>query len=173
MKSRLCSILETMENFTHYICVVIITSNSSKRMLWAGAVNSPGPGCNSEGTTVRGGPQSSTLQAQPQLSTSSAVHPGNCLYCIVTCKLHPGSTYHCTQRSAWRISIHACAAGFKLREKTTAQMERESCKPLAMDLFLFCLCLLWHLDEGTGLLAWTPKFCLNSNHTGLSEDYYL
>lgn len=149
-------------------------------MSWGDAVNSPGSGCNSEGTTrerrcseqhVAGPAMDGTL------STSSAVSPGSCLYCIVMCKLRPGSTYHFPRRSTWRISIHACSAGSKLREKQQLRWKESAAKSLGQGSLpaLPVSSLARFLSTETKELDCWPgyKICLNSSsdHTGLSEDY--
>ena len=102
-----------------YTCI-IIASTPIGECSGGEAIKSPGPGCNSAEGTAR----EEVLRAarcRPAvdcaLSTSSAVDAGSRLYCAVMCKLRPSFTYHFSQRSAWTISIHACSAGSKLREK--------------------------------------------------------
>ena len=91
------------------------------------------------------------------LSISSAVDAGSRLYCAVMCKLRPSFTYHFSQRSAWRISIHACSAGSKLRSnssdgKSALNAPGQGSVPVPP----WSSVALIFSDEEAGLPAWTP-----------------
>lgn len=110
-----------LENLTNTLVSLLLPQTPVRECSGAEVINSPGPGCNSAEGTARERRCSEQNIAGPAvdciLSTSSAVNPGSCLYCTVMCKLRPSFTYHFPQRSTWRIGIHACSAGSKLREK--------------------------------------------------------
>lgn len=111
MQARIWYHNESRGKSCKYTCVIITASNSSKRMFWHKAINSPGPGCNLAEETARGGAWSITLQAGS----------GLCLKYILSCESRKLPLLHCYVQTAPQLHIPLspaeCSAGSKLREK--------------------------------------------------------
>lgn len=154
---------ETVENLTDTLVSLLLPQSlSSKRMFWGEAINSPGPGCNSAEGTAR------------ERRCSEQHVAGPVLKCILSCESRKSPLLLCYVQTAPQLHIplspKECLANQHTHplcrvnsgKNNSIDGKRVPYKSLARDLFLLHLCLLWPqfselLDEGTRLLAWTPR----------------